>query len=62
MLGLVLDRPGAPLVDQLRERGFIVNCTQETILRFVPPLIIDEEQVDSVVAALDGLLAGEGGA
>ena len=60
MLGLVLDRPGGPFVDLLREKGFIVNCTQETILRFVPPLIISPEQVDKLIKALDQILEEAG--
>jgi predicted acetylornithine/succinylornithine family transaminase len=57
MLGLELAAPGAPLVAALLQRGFVVNCTQENILRFLPPLIVTTGEIDSLVAALDALLA-----
>lgn len=56
IVGLVLDRPGSPVVDACRERGFLINCTQETVLRFVPPLIVGKQEVDALVEALDGIL------
>jgi acetylornithine aminotransferase len=57
MLGLVLDRPGAEVMNALRERGFIVNVTQDKIIRFLPPLIITRDQVDSFIQGLDEVLA-----
>ena len=56
MIGMELDTPGAPLVDAFRERGFLVNCIQENILRFAPPLIIEKAAVDALVDCLDDLL------
>jgi len=38
------------------QRGFLINCIQENILRFVPPLIIKESEVDALVDCLDELL------
>ena len=58
MLGLVLDRPGAGAMEALRKRGFLVNVTQDKILRFVPPLIITRDQVDGFIQVLDEILAG----
>ena len=56
MIGMELDIAGAPLVDACRERGFLVNCIQENILRFAPPLIIETAAVDALVDCLDDLL------
>jgi acetylornithine aminotransferase len=39
------------------ERGFLINCIQENILRFIPPLIIEKHQVDELVACLDEVLS-----
>jgi len=39
------------------ERGFLVNCTMDTVLRFLPPLIVKEAEVDLLVATLDELFA-----
>lgn len=56
-LGLIqaidLNAPGADLVVILREKGILVNCTAETVLRFLPPLIITREEIDEMTASLD---------
>ena len=38
------------------KRGFLINCIQGNILRFVPPLIIDKDKIDRLVAYLDEVL------
>jgi acetylornithine/succinyldiaminopimelate/putrescine aminotransferase len=35
------------------DRGFLINCTQEHILRFIPPLVVREREVDALIACLD---------
>jgi acetylornithine/N-succinyldiaminopimelate aminotransferase len=52
LLGMALDRPGKPYVEACFERGFLINCTQDTILRFTPPLIVTEEDVESLIKVL----------
>jgi len=39
------------------ERGFLVNCTMDTVLRFLPPLIVTEAEVDRLLVVLDELFA-----
>ena len=56
MVGLELTKPGAEYVEKLREAGFLINCTADKVLRFVPPLIITKEEVDEFVKALDEIL------
>ena len=56
MVGLELTGPGAEYVDKLREKGFLINCTADKVLRFVPPLIITKEDIDEFVKALDEIL------
>jgi acetylornithine aminotransferase/acetylornithine/N-succinyldiaminopimelate aminotransferase len=58
MLAAELAVPGKPVVQQALEAGFLVNCTQETALRFLPPLIIEQRHVDELIAALRPILAG----
>jgi len=41
---------------QLLEEGIIINRTHETVLRFLPPYVIQKKHVDQVVKALDGAL------
>ena len=39
------------------EAGFLINCTQEKVLRFLPPLILERRHVDQLIAALRPVLA-----
>ncbi len=56
MIGLELTKSGAEYVDKLREAGFLINCTADKVLRFVPPLIIKKEDIDEFIKALDEIL------
>jgi acetylornithine/N-succinyldiaminopimelate aminotransferase len=56
MLGMDLDRDGQPLVDQLRDRGFLINCTNKTVLRFLPPYIIGYEHCDRMMNELRSII------
>ncbi|WP_405307140.1 acetylornithine transaminase [Methanobrevibacter sp.] len=56
MVGIELTKPGAEYVDKLREAGFLINCTADKVLRFVPPLIITKSEIDQFVKALDEIL------
>ena len=38
------------------EKGFLINCIQGNILRFVPPLIIEEKEIDALIECLDEIL------
>ena len=53
LVGARLNQPGAPIVKACMERGFLVNCVQDDILRFAPPLIIGKEEIDGVLDCLD---------
>jgi acetylornithine aminotransferase len=60
ILGVELDRPGAPIVDACTERGFLINCIQDNVLRFIPPLIVEKKEIDLLVEALDEILGEQG--
>ncbi len=53
MVGMELTIKCDDIVNRARERGVLFNCTSESVLRFVPPLIISKEQLDKVVSVLD---------
>jgi predicted acetylornithine/succinylornithine family transaminase len=57
MLGIQLAFPGARFVNDCLDRGFLVNCTMDTVLRFLPPLIVTEAEVDLLLTTLDELFA-----
>jgi acetylornithine/N-succinyldiaminopimelate aminotransferase len=62
LLGMKLNFKGESLVAQCMQRGFLINCIQENILRFVPPLIIKKEEIDALVDCLDELFRNQGNA
>lgn len=53
MIGMELDRPCQDVVLKCLAKGFLINCTQESILRFLPPLIIQKQEIDQLYAVLD---------
>lgn len=53
IVGLLLDRAGIGIVDACREKGFLINCVQDKVLRFVPPLIVSKKEIDLLVNCLD---------
>jgi predicted acetylornithine/succinylornithine family transaminase len=44
------------VVTKAREKGFLINCTAEKVLRFVPPLIVEREHIDRLIMVLDEIL------
>ena len=58
MLAAELSVPGKSAVRQALEAGVIFNCTQEKVLRFLPPLIIERCHVDELMQVLRPVLAG----
>ncbi len=59
MLGLELDSPelAKTVVRQMLEKKVIINRTNETVLRLLPPYIISTRHVDQLIARLDSVLA-----
>lgn len=54
--GLVLDLPARPLVEQGLAEGVLFNATQDTVIRFLPPFLLQEKQVDKGIRVLKKLL------
>jgi acetylornithine/N-succinyldiaminopimelate aminotransferase len=54
--GLVLDIPARPFVEQGLAQGVLFNVTQDTVLRFLPPFMLQEQHVDKAVRVLKKLL------
>ncbi len=55
LIGMELDIPGKDIVGACLAEGFLINCTADRVLRFMPPLIITEEEIDRLLDALDGI-------
>ena len=44
---LQLDVPGAPVLHGALADGLLINVTQERVLRFLPPFLLEEKQADA---------------
>ena len=53
MAGVQLSMPGAEIVKEAMRHGLLINCTHDTVLRFLPPYIITEKDVDQAIAILE---------
>jgi len=60
MLGVEIDSADVAkrAAAQMMEQRIIINRTSETVLRFLPPYILERAHVDAAVAALDQVLTG----
>jgi acetylornithine/N-succinyldiaminopimelate aminotransferase len=56
LLGMELNREGKDIVDGCLEQGLLINCVNNNVLRFIPPLTITPDDVDSAVAILDQVM------
>jgi len=58
ILGMELKIEGAEIVKKMMKKGFLINCTAGNVLRFLPPLIVTEEEVDRMIKALEEVFKG----
>jgi len=56
MLGVQLTSPGKKIVEKCLEKGLRINCTNDTVLRFMPPMIVTKEQINQAIDILDAVL------
>ncbi len=52
MIGVELKINGIEIVNKALEKGLLINCVHEKILRFLPPLIIEKKHVNTAVKIL----------
>jgi len=57
MLAAELTVPGTSVVRDALAAGALLNCTQEKVLRFLPPLILERQHVDELMGVLRPILA-----
>jgi predicted acetylornithine/succinylornithine family transaminase len=53
MIGIDLAAPGAPIVQQCLERGLLINCTHNTVIRLLPALNLSEELLNEGCSILE---------
>jgi predicted acetylornithine/succinylornithine family transaminase len=58
MIGMELTSHGDPIVTACAERGILINCTAGNVLRFTPPLIVTEKEIDHLVGIMEDIFGG----
>ncbi len=56
MIGIELDKPCSELVGKALSVGLLINVTQDKVIRLLPPLIIDKNQITQLVDTLSMLI------
>ncbi|GJL77701.1 MAG: acetylornithine aminotransferase [Nitrospinaceae bacterium] len=56
LLALELKQPGAGIVNDCMQQGYLINCIQQNILRFIPPLIVTKKEIDGLIDVLSASL------
>lgn len=56
IIALELTSDGTPIVKACLEKGILINCTAGNVLRFIPPLIVEEKDIDHLVDVLEEVL------
>src|SRR5215469_15578413 len=54
--GIQLEIPARPIVDEGLAEGVLLNSTQDTVVRFLPPFLMEEKHVDKGIRVLKKLL------
>ena len=58
ILGMELSIDGSSIVHDMLKKNILINCTMGNVLRFLPPLIVTQEEIDRVVKALEEVFQG----
>jgi len=57
MLGLELNIAGKTIYEECLKKKLLINCTQENVLRIMPPITVSKKEIDSAVRILDEVFA-----
>jgi len=55
LIGMEITKNGGPIVKLCAERGVLINCTGGNVLRFTPPLIITEKEINHLIDVLENV-------
>jgi acetylornithine aminotransferase/acetylornithine/N-succinyldiaminopimelate aminotransferase len=58
MVGMELKEEGQEIVKKCVEEGVLINCAAKKVLRFLPPLIVKEKEIDYLVGILGKVFQG----
>jgi acetylornithine/N-succinyldiaminopimelate aminotransferase len=57
MIGIQLKISGADIVAKCLEKGLRINCTHDTVVRFMPSMTVTKEQLDQAIEIFESVLA-----
>jgi len=57
IIGVELNIKGEDIYKECLKAGLLINCTQETVLRIMPPLTVTKSEIDRAISILDGVLS-----
>ena len=57
MLGVEMNQPCLSITEEFRKKGILVNCTNENVLRILPPLISTQENIDYFIDQFKSILS-----
>jgi len=56
MVGVELNIPGKAIIQKCMEKGLLINCTQDTVLRIMPALNVTKKEIDQAIRILEEAL------
>jgi acetylornithine/succinyldiaminopimelate/putrescine aminotransferase len=56
MTAIELDTPGKQVVEDCLNKGLLINCTQDNILRLLPPFVVGKKDINEAIRILDEVL------
>ena len=56
MIGMIVDGPAKPIVDKCREMGLLCCTAGESVVRFLPPLTVKDDELEEALDMLDDAL------
>lgn len=57
IIGMELEMEGNEIVKEMMKRGILINCTSGNVLRFLPALIVTEQEVDRLINTLEDVFS-----
>ncbi|MDX5151107.1 MAG: aspartate aminotransferase family protein, partial [Acidiferrobacterales bacterium] len=56
LIGIELDRPCKELMQRALDAGLVINVTADNVVRLLPPLVLNNEEADTLIDKLSGLI------
>jgi len=57
LIGMEIDQPANEVVNKCLEKGVLINCVQDKVLRFLPPLTVTKSEINQVISTLDEIFS-----